>query len=95
MSLAKFVPLALTIAISLFHWIGIVITGLLIGFMSKSYKKAVLFSLLFALAFWLAFLFYSALFGIAEKMLTLPLTYLSLAMTAIVAVVSSTVRALK
>lgn len=95
MSLVKFVPLAVAIAISFFHWLGIVITGLLIGFLSKSYKKAVLFSLLFALTFWLAFVFYSALFGIANKMLTLPLTYLSLAMTTILAVVSSTLRALK
>lgn len=95
MSLAKFIPLALAIVISFFHWIGIVITGLIIGFISKSYKKAIIFSLLFALAFWLSFILYSAIFGIAERMLTLPLTYLSLAMTAILSVVSSTLRAFK
>ncbi|MEM0303429.1 MAG: hypothetical protein QXI54_09725 [Archaeoglobaceae archaeon] len=47
------------------------------------------------MAFWLSFILYSAIFGIAERMLTLPLTYLSLAMTAILAVVSSTLRAFK
>lgn len=95
MSSVKFIPLAIAIVISFFHWLGIVMAGLVIGFLSKSYKKAILFSLLFAFALWLGFIFYSALFGIAEKMLTLPLTYLSLAMTAIFAVVSSTLRALK
>lgn len=95
MYLAKFIPFALAIILSFFHWIGIVISGALIGFISESYKKALFFSFLFALAFWLAFIGYSAFFGIAEKMLTLPLAYISLVMTAIVAMVSSMLRAFR
>ncbi|MCS7144186.1 MAG: hypothetical protein NZ879_04110 [Archaeoglobaceae archaeon] len=95
MSLVKFIPLAFAIALSFFHWLGIVISGALIGFISESYKKALLFSFLFALAFWLAFIGYSAFFGIAEKLLMLPLTYFSLFMTAIVAMVSSLLKALR
>ncbi|MFN3383466.1 MAG: hypothetical protein ACK401_01050 [Archaeoglobaceae archaeon] len=95
MYLVKTLALAVAIAISIFHWIGIAITSAMIGFLAKSYKSALLFSSLYAVAFWISFLAYSVTLGIAEKLLALPFTYLSLTLTVALATISSMLRALK
>ncbi|MEM0022029.1 MAG: hypothetical protein QXW59_05725 [Archaeoglobaceae archaeon] len=95
MSLVKILAMVIAITISFFHWIGIVISGAVIGFLAKSYKSALLFSSLYAIAFWASFIAYSATLGVFDKLINLPLTYLSLALTLAVAVVSSTLRAFR
>lgn len=92
---AKILALAVAIAISFFHWIGIVISGAVIGFLAKSYKSALLFSSLYAILFWASFIAYSVTLGVFEKLIGLPLTYMSLALTTTLAIVSSTLRAFR
>ncbi len=95
MSSAKYALLGLAAISSFFHWAGIAITGAIIGFISGSYKKAIFYAFLFALTLWLVFLGYLAAMGVAEKALSFPLTYVSLVLSSAIAVVSSTLRALK
>ncbi len=95
MYLVKVLAIVFAIAISLFHWIGIALTGALIGFFAKSYRSALLFSSLYAFAFWAFFIAYSATLGFFNKFIGLPLTYLSLALTVVLAIASSVLRVLK
>jgi len=95
LSSAKYILLAIAIVVSFFHWIGIALTGALIGFISNSYRMALLLSFLFVLALWLMFLGYSAVFGLAEKMIAFPLTYVSLALSSAISIVASMLRAFR
>jgi hypothetical protein len=95
LSSAKYALLGVAVISSFFHWAGIAVTGAIIGFMSRSYKRAILCSFLFALALWLVFLGYLAAMGVAEKALSFPLIYISLALSSVIAVVSSSLRAFK
>ncbi len=89
MSSVKFALLAISILASSFHWLGILLTGILIGVISKNFRQALSYAMIFAVLFWLAFLAYSGVFGAIEKVLSLPLTYMSLALTVILAASSS------
>jgi hypothetical protein len=89
LSSAKFALLSISILASFFHWIGILLTGIVIGAISKNFKQALSYALIFAVLFWLAFLAYSGVFGAIEKVLGLPLTFMSLALTVILAASSS------
>ncbi|MCX8172423.1 MAG: hypothetical protein N3D09_02270 [Archaeoglobaceae archaeon] len=91
----KIIFLSLAILLSFFHWAGIIVAGTMVGFMTKSYKKALLYSFLLVLALWVIFLIYSAIFGAHEKLLTFPLTYAGLLLTSFFAMVSSLLRAFK
>ncbi|MEG9194365.1 MAG: hypothetical protein HA489_05330 [Archaeoglobales archaeon] len=44
MSSAKYALLGVAVISSFFHWAGIAVTGAIIGFMSRSYKRAILYS---------------------------------------------------
>jgi len=89
LSSAKFALLAISILASFFHWLGILLTGIFIGVISKNFRQALSYAMIFAVLFWLAFLAYSGVFGAIEKVLGLPLTYMSLALTVILAASSS------
>lgn len=92
MFLVKFFAIAVAISISFFHWIGIAISGAVIGFIAKGQKSALLFSSIYAIAFWALFIFYSAILGVYQKLVYLPFTYLSLVLTVALASISSLLR---
>ncbi|MDI3498764.1 hypothetical protein [Archaeoglobus sp.] len=80
------------LALSAFHWVGIIIGGLIVGYFSKNLKEAVAAGLALSLFIFGAFLAYLAYMGMLEKFLTLsPLPYISLLLCMALAVISATI----
>mgnify|MGYP000187186944 CR=1 FL=1 len=73
------ISFVLALALTIFHWLGIVVGGLIAGYFSKNFREALAFG--FGLGFFLfvAFMAYLAYMGMLAKFLALsPLPYISL-----------------
>lgn len=80
---------ALTLALSTLHWTGIVIGGLIAGYLSRNLKEAIALGVALGLSVFGAFLAYLGYIGMLEKFLALsPLPYISLLLCMALAVVS-------
>ncbi|WP_456329055.1 hypothetical protein [Archaeoglobus sp.] len=80
----------LALALSIIHWAGIIIGGLIAGYFSRNFKEALAVG--FAMGFFIygAFMAYLAYMGMLEKFLALsPLSYISLVLCLVLAVIST------
>jgi len=80
----------LALTLSIFHWVGIIVGGLIAGYLSRNFKEALVFG--FAMGFFIygAFIAYLAYTGMLAKFLALsPLPYISLVLCLALAVIST------
>lgn len=82
----------ITLALSLFHWAGLIVGGLIAGYFSRSLKEAVGVGFLLGVFVFLAFIVSLSASGILDKFIALsPLPYVSLILTLVLAVVSAAI----
>jgi Mg/Co/Ni transporter MgtE len=82
----------ITLALSLFHWAGLIAGGLIAGYFSRSLKEAVGAGFLLGVFVFLAFIVSLSASGILDKFIALsPLPYVSLILTLVLAVVSAAI----
>lgn len=83
------------LAISYFHWLGLIAGGILIALTSKNLKTAIALGFLLGVAVYCLFLVQLAANGLAEKFFAMvPLSYLSLLLAVAATTLSSALRAL-
>ena len=82
----------IALAISLFHWAGLIIGGLIAGYLSRNFKEAASVGFALGIFVFLAFLTQLAAAGMLEKFVALsPLPYISLILTLSLTVISAAI----
>jgi cytochrome bd-type quinol oxidase subunit 1 len=86
---------AVAFAIAYFHWIGLIVGGLVAAFSFRNLKHSILAGFIFGLVVWLLFAAYMGLNGLIEKYTSMGLVfYLSLIISSIIPTLTASVKGL-
>lgn len=80
------------LAISYFHWVGLIVGGLAVGAVTRSLKVALVSGFIFGIVVWLAFVAMLSVNGMVGKFFAMsPLQYISLVLTVIATTISASI----
>ena len=80
------------LAVSYFHWVGLIIGGFAVGVATRSLKVALVSGFIFGIVVWFAFVAMLSANGMADKFFAMsPLQYVSLLLTVIATTISASI----
>ncbi len=95
MKITAIIGFVIAFIITYFHWVGLIVAGLVAAFAFKDLKKSLAAGFLFGLIVWILFLAYVAYNGILQKYIAMGMVFhLSIAISLLLPTLTSSVRGL-
>jgi hypothetical protein len=84
---------AIAFILTYFHWVGLIVGGLVAAFTRDSLKKSMMAGFVFGLVVWVLFLAYMAFNGLMQKYTAMGIVfYLSIAIPIVIPTLSASIR---